>query len=80
MLYLCQNYMESTRRWANSLAHAEHPVDLLYAKPMKDIWHKGLEAHILNASDVLRPLEVVRSSISASLSCIVNHFTTQSAI
>lgn len=55
------------------LAHAEHAVNLGNAEPVKDVRHKGLKPHVLNARNVFCPLEVVRCAVLASLPGIVHH-------
>ena len=54
------------------LAHAQHPIDLLDAEPMKDIGHQGLKAHVLDASHVFGSLEIIRSPVFSTFSCIVD--------
>ena len=54
------------------LAHAQHPIDLLDTEPMKDIGHQGLKAHVLDASHVFGSLEIIRSPVFSTFSCIVD--------
>lgn len=56
----------------NSLAHAQHSVNLLDTKPVENVRHQGLETHVLDASDVLSSFEIFRSTIRPSLSGIVD--------
>ncbi|KAH3666512.1 hypothetical protein OGAPHI_003508 [Ogataea philodendri] len=50
---------------------------------MQDIWHQFLESGILDTSNAFGSVEVSISSISCSLSCVVNkilcHFSKRSA-
>lgn len=55
----------------NSLAHAQHSINLLDAEPMKDIRHKRLKPHIFDSGDILGSLEVIRRAIFATLPCVV---------
>lgn len=57
----------------HSLAHAQHAVDLLDAEPVQDVGHKGLEAHVLNAGNVLRPLEILGCAVLAAFPGIVDN-------
>lgn len=41
---------------------------------MQDVWHQGLKAHILDASNVFGSLEVVRGSVGTTLASVVNHY------
>ncbi len=54
------------------LAHTQHAIDLLDPKPMQNIRHQGLKTHVFHASNVLGPLKIFGSSISASFSSIIN--------
>lgn len=54
------------------LAHAKHPVDLLDSKPVQNIGHQGLEAHVLDAGDIFGASEVVGSPVFSSLPGVVN--------
>lgn len=68
-----ESHWENKKRViANVLAHAQHPVNLSDAKPMQDVGHQRLEAHVFDAGDVLRALEIVRGAVFASLSGIVH--------
>lgn len=58
----------------NILAHAQHPVDLGDTKPVQDVRHQGLEAHVLHTGDILSPLEVVGCPIFATLSSVVHDY------
>lgn len=58
------------------LAHAQHPVNLLDTKPVQDVRHKGLEAHVLHTGDVLGTLEVIRGAIGTPLSSVVDDCLT----
>ena len=58
------------------LAHAQHAINLLYSKPVKDVWHESLEAHILNTGDVFSSLEVLRCTICGALSGIIHKILT----
>src|ERR1700753_52091 len=49
-----------------------HAGDLLDSKPMQDIWHYGLEAHILLYSYVFCALEVFAGFVLTSLPSIVD--------
>ena len=64
--------IEATAAFGNELAHAQHPVDLLDAKPMKNIWHQGLESHVLDTSYVFRSCEVVRRPICTPFARVVD--------
>ena len=44
-----------------------HPVDLLDAQPVQDVWHERLEAHILDASDALGAQEIVVRRVTTGL-------------
>lgn len=57
----------------HSLAHAQHAVDLLDAKPVQDVGHEGLEAHVLDAGNVLRPLEILGRAVLAALPGVVDN-------
>lgn len=63
-----------------SLAHAKHAVNLLYAKPVQDIGHESLEAHILDSGNVLGSLEVIRSSVLTTFPGIVDNYATLAMI
>lgn len=39
---------------------------------MQDIWHQGLEAHVLNTGNVLSALEVVRGTVLTTLARVVD--------
>lgn len=39
---------------------------------MQNIGHQGLEPHILDAGNVLRPLEIVRGPVFSAFSCVVD--------
>jgi hypothetical protein len=54
------------------LAHAEHTVNLLYAKPVQNVWHQSLESHVLDTSNVFGSLEVIRGTVLTSFPGIVN--------
>lgn len=56
----------------NSLAHAQHAIDLLDSQPMEDIRHQSLEAHVLHASNVLGTLEVFGCAVQTTLSSVVD--------
>ena len=55
-----------------SLAHAEHPINLLDAEPMENIGHQRLETHVLHTRNILGSLKVLRSSVQPTLSGIVD--------
>ncbi len=55
----------------DALAHAQHSINLGDAEPMEDIRHERLEPHVLDASNVLRSLEIIRSAIGASFTGVV---------
>lgn len=54
------------------VAHTQHSINLGDTKPVKNVGHKRLEAHVFDTSNVLRSLEVLAGSVFASLSGIVN--------
>lgn len=54
------------------LAHTQHAIYLLDSKPVQDIRHQGLESHILHASNILSPFEVLGGAIGRPLSSIVD--------
>ena len=56
-----------------SLAHAQHPVNLGDTKPVEDVGHQGLEAHILDTCDVFGSLEIVRCTILPAFSGVVHN-------
>jgi hypothetical protein len=66
----CSKPCPSTRDY--SLAHAQHPVNLLDTQPMKDVRHQSLESHILYTGNVLGSFEILRGSIQSSLPCVIN--------
>jgi len=55
------------------LAHAQHAVDLGDSEPVQDIWHQGLEPHVLDAGDVFGPFEVVRCTVFSTFPRVVHH-------
>jgi hypothetical protein len=54
------------------VTHTQHAVDFGDTKPMQDIRHERLEAHVLDTSDVFGPFEVFASSVFSSLSGVVD--------
>lgn len=54
------------------VGHAQHAVDLLDAEPVQDVGHEGLEAHVLDAGDVLGALEVLARAVGAPLARVVH--------
>ena len=54
------------------VAHAEHAIDLGDAQPVQDIRHQRLEAHVLDAGDVLRALKVLVGAIGAAFARVVD--------
>lgn len=60
-------------RRLDSLAHAEHPINLLDSQPVKDVRHECLESHVLDTGNVLGSPEIVRRAIFAALSGVVHH-------
>ena len=56
----------------NSLAHTQHAINLLDTQPMQDIRHQSLETHILHTGDILGTFEILRCTIGASFSCVVD--------
>jgi hypothetical protein len=66
------------------VAHAEHTIDFFDTKPVQDIRHQRLEAHVLDASNVFGALEVVGSAIGTPLPCVIyqvfSHFAQRSAL
>jgi hypothetical protein len=62
----------SLRPIGNSLAHTKHSINLLDAKPVKDIGHQCLKAHILHARNVFGSFEVLRRSIKTPFAGIID--------
>lgn len=68
----------SSSMWKDdSLAHTQHPINLLDTEPVKNIGHQGLKSHIFDPSNILRSLEVLRSTIQATLSSVVDKVLKQ---
>lgn len=65
---------------ANSLAHAQHAVNLLDAEPVENVGHESLESHVLDSCDIFRALEVVGCAVGSTLSGIVHNFRGESVI
>jgi hypothetical protein len=61
----------------DSLAHAEHSVNLLDTEPVKDIGHQRLKTHVLHTSNVLGSLEIFGSSVQPTFSSIVHKILHQ---
>lgn len=57
----------------DSLAHAQHAVDLGDPEPVEDVRHEGLEPHVLDAGNVFGPFEVVRCAIFPAFPRVVHH-------
>ena len=60
-----------TIRGNSHVAHRHHVVDLLDPKPVQDVGHERLEAHVLHASDKLGRLEILIGRIAATLAQVV---------
>lgn len=54
------------------VTHTKHAVNLRDTKPVQNVGHKRLEAHIFDTSNVLCSLEIFARSVFAALAGIVN--------
>jgi hypothetical protein len=54
------------------IAHGNHVVDLLDAKPVQHVWHESLKAHVFHASNKLGGAEVLVCGVATALSKIVD--------
>ena len=54
------------------VAHADHLVNLGDPQPVQDVGHERLEAHVLDACDELRGLEVLVRGVAAALAQVVH--------
>lgn len=54
------------------IAHAHHAVNLLDPQPVQDVRHERLEAHVLDARDELRALEILVRAVAAALAQVVH--------
>ena len=61
-----------TRRGNSHVAHRHHVVDLLDPKPVQDVRHERLEAHVLHACNELRRLEVLVRGVASALTKVVH--------
>lgn len=57
---------------ADLLAHAQHSINFLDTKPVKNVRHKRLEAHVFHASNVFCSHEIVRGLVFATFAGIVD--------
>lgn len=68
-MYICH---ETEGQPGNSLAHAQHPVNLGDTEPVQNIRHQSLEPHVLDAGDVLGPFEIIRGAVFSAFSGVVH--------
>ncbi len=69
-------FVSALRRWSKvrdlHVTHGHHVVDLLNTEPVQDVGHESLEAHVFDARDLLRRLEILIGRIATPLAKIVD--------
>lgn len=61
-----------TQKCGHSLAHTQHPVDLLDTEPVEDIRHQRLESHVLHPRNILCPFEIFRGAVRSAFPRIIH--------
>ena len=69
---------QATRR--TSLAHTQHPVNLLYPQPVQDIGHQRLKSHVLDSGNIFGALKIIRGSVGSSFPRIINHWPSNMSV